>query len=413
MLWAEMRYARRDEHLLPGAVFSTLGLQFRHDAIEAALYKVKQRARRQSCRDLPNPCVHTLNHQTDAAAWLQEEWRPNRFVRAIAGIRTDLFVFDVRSLKPGFGLDEGHPDPQPPVVQRSIQSPKATLVISPIDQLDLYLNFGSGFHSNDARSAVETGGSGALPRALGYELGARARFFDNRIELGAALWRLDLESELTWNGDEGGTSASGATRRYGVDLEARWEILPWLFFDADVTLSNSQFKADNGNGNAVALSPPVIATGGLTARHESGIQASLRMRHIGQRPGNNFTSGDYLDPANPALGHVIQCNPGLDANSSAPAAARCYLIADGYTVFDAVLAYTTSRYSVALVGENLLNSKYREAQFGNTSQVLSLPGGRTTGANGQPFIPESHPVQDIHYTPGNPFGLQAAVSLFF
>jgi hypothetical protein len=78
-----------------------------------------------------------------------------------------------------------------------------------------------------------------------------------------------------------------------------------------------------------------------------------------------------------------------------------------------VLAYTTSRYSVALIGENLLNSKYREAQFGNTSQVLSLPGGRTTGANGQPFIPESHPVQDIHYTPGNPFGLQVAVSLFF
>ena len=88
-------------------------------------------------------------------------------------------------------------------------------------------------------------------------------------------------------------------------------------------------------------------------------------------------------------------------------------MADGYTVFDAVLTYQTPRYAITLIGENLLNSVYREAQFGNVSQVTSLLGGATTGANGKAFTPEDHPVQDIHYTPGNPFGLQLAATVFF
>ena len=411
--FSSMRYERQDKGLLPGTVFTSMGIQFRNDEITGTLYKVKERRRRQNCLEIDNPCVNTLNHQTDAAAYLQEEWRPNRYIRFIGGLRTDLFVWDVRSLKPNFGLDGANPDPLPPVVQRSIQSPKASVVVSPLEQLDLFVNFGSGFHSNDGRSVVETGGAGALPRALAYEIGSRARLLDNKVELGVALWRLDLASELTFNGDEGGTSANDATKRQGVDFEGRAEILPWLFADADVTLSSSQFKADNGNGRAVALSPPVIATAGLTARHPSGFQASLRMRHIGTRPGNQFTPDDYLDPANPALGHVIQCNPTLDADSNDPLASRCYLIADGYSVFDAVLAFETPRYSVSLIGENVTNSVYREAQFGNVSQVRRLLGGRTAGANGQPFVPETHGVQDIHYTPGNPFGLSASVSLFF
>lgn len=420
VLWAAMKYERRDQTFLPGTVFSTFGVQARSDDILGSLNKVKERVRRQTCGDatdplsIPNPCVATTNRQTDFAAYLQEEWRPNRFFRLIGGLRTDLFNFDVHSLKPDSGFSPEHPEAQAPVVQRSIQSPKASMVISPLDQLDLYLNFGTGFHSNHANSAIPNNGAGALPRAVGYEVGARARLLDNRLELGTALWRLNLASELTFNGDEGGVSPNDSTRRYGVDFEARWEILPWLFFDGDLTLSRSTFVHDSGNGLAVALSPPVIATGGLTVRHPSGIQASLRMRHVGTRPGNQFSADDYLDPANPALGHVIPCNPSLDANNlNDPRAQRCYLIADGYTVFDTAITYETNRYALTLIGENLFNSVYREAQFGNVSQVTSLLGGRTTGANGQPFVPEKHGVQDIHYTPGNPFGLQAAVSLFF
>jgi TonB family protein len=411
VLAANLKYQRSDRGVLPGALHTHLGVQIRSDDINASLWKVRKRARLPSCLGSANPCISTNDRQTDAAAYLQEEWNPIRPVRLILGLRTDLFVFDVRSLKPDGGIDAGHPTPLPPVVLRSIQSPKASLVLTPVDALDLFFNFGAGFHSNDARSVIESSGVGALPRALGYEVGARTRLLDNRLNFAAALWLLDLESELVWSGDEGGTTPSSATRRHGLDLEGRYEILPWLFADLDVSLAHSQYRVDFGNGRAVALAPQRIVTGGLTARHPSGLQASLRLRHIGPRPGSQLDATSPLDPRDPGGPRVPRCNPSLDAND--PVQSRCFLVADGYTVLDAVLGYQTPRYGLNLVAENLANAAYREAQFGNVSQVISPPDGRATGANGRPFVPESHPVQDIHFTPGNPFGLQLIGTLYF
>jgi len=51
---------------------------------------------------------------------------------------------------------------------------------------------------------------------------------------------------------------------------------------------------------------------------------------------------------------------------------------------------------------------FREAQFGNESQVISPP----PSVQG-PFTPESHAVQDIHFTPGNPLTLRLATALRF
>ena len=406
-IFANLKYERRDL----GFLNSTLGVQLRSDDVTASLFKVHKRARLARCLEIENPCVSTNDRQTDAAAYLQADLRPLAWLRLVLGLRHDLFEFDVRSLKPGFGLDAEHPDPLPPAVQRSITSPKASLVLTPLPQLDLYFNYGQGFHSNDARSAVETGGSGALPRAIGYEIGARTRLLDERLYLAAALWRLDLASELVWSGDQGGTSPSDPTRRQGIDLEGRYRILPWLFADLDVSLANAQYRQDFGNGHAVALAPPRIITGGLTARHPSGVSASLRVRHIGPRPASQLEASSPLDPANPAGPRVPPCTPALDAND--PVQSRCFLVADGYTIFDAVLGYTTPRWSLFLIAENLTNSAYREAQFGNVSQVIAPPDGRTVSSKGAPWTPEGHAVQDIHYTPGNPFGAQLAATLYF
>ena len=54
-----------------------------------------------------------------------------------------------------------------------------------------------------------------LTRAIGEELGSRLRLWE-RLDVAAALWRLDLASETVWNGDDGTTAVSGATRRYAA-----------------------------------------------------------------------------------------------------------------------------------------------------------------------------------------------------
>ena len=52
-----------------------------------------------------------------------------------------------------------------------------------------------------------------------------------------ALWRLDMEQEFVYVGDEGIVEPSGRTKREGIDLSVRYEISPWLFADVDVNLT--------------------------------------------------------------------------------------------------------------------------------------------------------------------------------
>ena len=141
------------------------------------------------------------------------------------------------------------------------------------------------------------------------------------------------------------------------------------------------------------------------------MSASLRVRHIGTRPGSQLDASSPLDPGNPSGPRVPPCNPSLDAND--PLQSRCSLIAEGYTVFDAVVGFTAPRWSLFLIAENLANAAYREAQFGNVSQVIAPPDGHRVSSRGVPFAPETHRVQDIHFTPGNPFGLQLAATIYF
>ena len=57
---------------------------------------MQQRVRLDGCNGAANPCVDTSTRQTDAAVLLQEDWRPFDELRIVAGLRSDLFEWDVR-----------------------------------------------------------------------------------------------------------------------------------------------------------------------------------------------------------------------------------------------------------------------------------------------------------------------------
>src|SRR5262249_16220466 len=144
--------------------------------------------------------------------------------------------------------------------QSGIVMPKLSLIATPVRELDIFVNGGSGFHSNDARAAVGSGGG--IARAIGAEGGARARPLQG-LSASAAAWYLGLPSEQVWNGDEGGTSAAGATERYGLDLDVAWSPTPWLTLDANVAIAHAAFKANAGNGGSLALAPKILGGGGV------------------------------------------------------------------------------------------------------------------------------------------------------
>ncbi len=350
---------------------TSIGAEARRDDIDNALYKTSARSRWDTTAD-------ARVVQASAAAWLKQDIAWTRRVRTVLGARYDYYDFNVRdrlAMVPGSSS-----------ASRGILSPKASLVVTPRRRLDLFANFGMGFHSNDARSNVRRTGT-ELARATGYELGTRAKVGD-WLDLAGSLWLLDLDSEIVWVGDEGATEARGPTRRYGVELETRARLTDWLIADADVTLSRARFRDLPSGNDQIPLAPRLTVTAGVSVRHPKGMFGRLGLRSLSDRP---LTEDGFLQ-------------------------------ADGFTLVDLTVGYRTGRYEISLAADNLLNAAWREAQFATTSRLgadpaIDMPpppntcpaGTRTETSDNGSFAG----CNDVHFTPGAPLNVMATLRLFY
>lgn len=369
------------------------------------------------------------------AGYAEEDVVFNRYFRLIGALRADFFGFNVDDQSELLGA--GQPGTTG-VRQFTTFSPKATAVISPVPTLlDLYLNFGQGFHTNQAQVALLDGsvhvnadGSSftnhAIPKFYGGELGARLHLW-NRIDAAAAFWMSYLENETVFDGDNASFAPSDPTRRLGLDFELRARITSWLFADFDLAQAESTAVPDHGNGGAVALAPRLYMTGGLTVKHPVGVRAGLRFRFLGQRPAYDETSPEYQYFTAPTLPDG-RPNPDYDPSR---------VQAPGYFILDAYVAYRWRFLEVAATAQNLLNSEWREAQFGNRSctrdEVYNsqnpyysgsgnlLADGTYANRCGIGYAADPRAggantrsgVVDLHYTPGVPLNLQFTLKAYF
>jgi outer membrane receptor protein involved in Fe transport len=323
---------------------TTLGAQARYDDIHTGLFHDQARVRLSTTDD-------ALIGESNVAAYAEEDVRFSRWLRVVGGVRADLFDFNVAD-------QVGNPSG---IAQKSMVNPKLQVVIRPATFWDIYLDGGGGFHSNDARAVVQ-GTAGALARAWGGEVGSRVRLFE-KLDLAVALWGMHLSSEQVFNADLDTTVASDPTERFGVDLEARYEILPWLWADGDLDFARATFTT----GGLVPLAPTRTASAGISALHPAGYKARIGMRHVGDRPATRDGS----------------------------------LIAQGYTLFEATVGYRHKWWELGLVIENLFNTSWAEAQFASQSQLVEAPYN------------ETQPVTDLQFTPGNPINVRVTASAYF
>ncbi|MEZ4701670.1 MAG: TonB-dependent receptor [Rhodothermales bacterium] len=364
---------------------TTMGGGFRGDDADVQLWKSPDRVRSAGLID-------ATVVERNLYLWVQEELFFADWIRLQLGLRGDYFTFDVDDHLDG--TESGLPHASG-FAQQAILSPKANLVVSPAPGLDLFANVGSSFHSNDARAIVQgqrvrelakvyardglTDAQidaqlanqqldpglrrvGTLPRAVGAELGLRAHL-GSRAHIAAAAWVLDLENEFVYVGDGGFTELSGATRRHGLDLEARVAVTPWLTADADVNLARGRFVDEPAGEDAVPLAPRVTSTGGLTLTRPAGFEASLRYTRVGDRPANE--SGTVT--------------------------------AEGYSLVNLFLGYRLGRVRVTVALENVLDVAWNEAQFDTESRLRN----------------EAGPVSELHFTPGNPRNVRVGLSYLF
>jgi len=326
----------------------TLGLDTRLDLVDNGLYAAKARER----------LATKVSDEIREAAigfYAEESARITRWLQIVAGTRVDMLHFDVEGATGG-------------ARSAIFASPKLTTVFSPLPELDVFLNFGMGFHSNDARGVVQ--GGSPYARATGGEIGVRAVPVYG-LSLAVAGYALHLDSELVWVGDAGTTEASGETLRLGVEAEARIRPLDWLYLDVDVTWNRGRFVDEPEGADLIPLAPELTLSTGVSVEHPSGFYGRVGLRHIADRPATE-------DGA---------------------------LTAEGYAILDAAIGYKADWYELRLEAENLTNAAYREAQFATTSR---LPGEPPCVA---PGIADGGGCLDVDFTPGVPFDIRATVAL--
>lgn len=340
---------RRNYSLWDIPAETLVGFQSRFDHIRVGLFNRTDRRCRETVKN-------NYIRQTNLGWFAQQEVRPTSWLRTQLGVRMDNFRYAVDQI--GQVTEPISGDGSATLV-----NPKLNFIFTPFNDnnfakgTNLFVNFGGGYHSNDARVFVQDAKK-KIPRYWGGELGARSRFFD-RLDMTLSYWRSYLDSELVFVGDEGGFEPSGASRRHGIESEFRYDILPWLSYDLDLSYTWAKFL----NGDKVPLAPRFLAFTGLTARHDSGLQARLQMRHFGQRFG--IEDGSSLTPTS--------------------------------TVFDLFLKYVWKRYEFFVSFQNLANTKWRSAEHVFESRLSTEPSGQAT--------------LDSHFTPGDPFTAKAGITI--
>jgi hypothetical protein len=329
-------------------VTSTAGFQYRIDTPHVVLANAVQRHQVGRIQDV------SIVEQS-YSPYVKFDLTPIEKVRLVTGARGDIFRFQ--------GTE--HVDTTEPFETRDVTKArpnvKANLILGPWVATELFANFGTGFHSNDARAVLINPSLDALPTAKGYEFGFRTRALP-RTDIFATYWFLDLSSELVFVGDDGTTEARGRTHREGMEFGVKVQPLDWLSFTGDFTYTTKAEFVDTGT--PIPLAPIWTARADITVRLPWGLSSSFEMRYLGDRPADEERQ----------------------------------FTARGYTLFNWTGRYRYRNLDAFLSIENLTNVQWREAQFAFTSR---LPGEPAQGVN------------DLHFTPGAPRSFLGGIAVHF
>ncbi|NHK27777.1 TonB-dependent receptor [Parvularcula flava] len=341
-------YGGSIEHAIPTRlgdmpVTVRLGAQTRYDDIgDVGLFRTAMRERLSTVR-------RDSVEEMSAALYGEAEIQLTPRLRAIGGLRGDYYdvSVDARSEPQNSGDADD-----------SLFSPSIALAWRATDVLELYANYGEGFHSNDARGAtisVDPNDGMAvdpvqlLVPAQGSEIGAR--FENGPIKATLVFFQLDLDSELVFVGDAGTTEPNGATERTGVEATLFWEATDWLVFDASAAYTDASYRDEPGDADEIPGAVESVIGGGAVATW-GDLTASLRVRHFGEAP--------------------------LTEDGS--------VTSDATTLVNLGTSYDFGRVSVGLDILNLFDSEDNDITYFYESQLAG----------------EASPVADIHYHPVEP-----------
>ena len=248
------------------------GVAVQHDNIgTVGLYRTQARERTGTVRQ-------DTVEETSLGAHYETIWSLSLRWRAVLGARADHYRFDVDAEDLRNSGTE----------QDTLFSPKASLIYRASAATEWYASAGRGFHSNDARGVTQqvdpvTGEAVSsvdpLVSSSGAELGVKTQW-QQRWNLAAALWYLELDSELLFVGDAGTTEATRPSKRWGLELNNFWMTDEVWSLEADIAWTNARFSDDTVEGRHIPGALKTVASATLSAQTPTGWFGALRMRYV-------------------------------------------------------------------------------------------------------------------------------------
>jgi outer membrane receptor protein involved in Fe transport len=212
--------------------------------------------------------------ETSSAAWIESATRWGDSFRSIVGLRADRYRFRVHGDQQANSGSAGD----------TLLSPSLNLVFGPWKSSELYLNYGQGFHSNDARGAVTS--VEPLVRSRGMEIGLRTEAIP-RNQTALSLYRLDFDSELTYVGDAGTTEAGSPSRRIGIEFSNYYKPVKWLSIDFDAAFARARTQDAEPGQDRIPGAVEGVGQLAITASQlgkDGAWEGALRLRYFGPRP---------------------------------------------------------------------------------------------------------------------------------
>lgn len=261
-------------------VRTTFGVQTRFDAIdEVSLNRSREREYLGTIRS------DRVDEASYSGYW-ESRVSLTDTLSALAGARYDAFTFDVTPLAAAqtetLAVNGGEEN-------ADIVTGSLSLIQRLREQQEVYLSAGQGFHSNDARGVTlqqdpVTGQSlspaDPLVDTIGYELGWRG-YFAEGFNVSAALWALEIDSELIFVGDAGTTEDTGVgSDRHGLELAAYVPLGEQWRLDLEYAWSQAQFERPLDGGRDIPGALAGVTTIGLDWQPSENWFSHWRLRHL-------------------------------------------------------------------------------------------------------------------------------------
>ncbi len=301
IVWGGQAAVSRTLNLWNSPTELTGGIQFRQDRIQkVGLYQTRNRVRVDTTRE-----DRVTENSLGVFAEAQTKW--NRWLRSTIGARWDRLSADATPVGGVFNTANGGN------VESSQFSPKLGIAFGPFGTTEYYVNWGKGFHSNDARGAsarvnaadgTPTDPTPLIVEASGGEIGVRTQPLPG-WHSSLTYWRMQIDSEMIYVGDAGVTEPKGGSRRHGLEWSNYYSNANGWIVDGDVAISHARFTDASGGGTHIPNAIPLTASLGATYDRGGDWFGGARFRYLGEYPleeTGTHQSGAFMT-ANLKLGY--------------------------------------------------------------------------------------------------------------